>query len=208
MEEVIIFFEWDEGWQTEFLDSYAYAYNVAGQRIMQVDERGRLTTYEYDQAGRLVTAKYPLSTAKGINDLRERLSLGLLPDVSFPGKSRNLKKFFDQLEDVYDEYPELGEEFDSDASTLFSTSDWYEDILGQFEDLSEFSPDYKNLFDFDKKDKGRNNNWNNETDFKWEDDDDNWNNRKGGNAWGKLKSDWWKDFSWGQSFNWKPGKSG
>ena len=195
----------EKGWRTEFLDSYAYAYNEAGQRIMQVDEKGRLTTYEYDTAGRLVTAKYPLSTAKGINDLRERLSLGLLPDVSFPGKSRNLKRFFDQLEDVYDEYPELGTEFDAE--------DWYKDIFGQFEDLSEFFPDYENLFDFDKRDKGRNSSWNDDKDFKWEEDastglSTSWKNRKGGNAWGKLKSGWWKNFEWGKSFNWKPGKSG
>ena len=31
--------------------SFAYLYNKAGQRTAQLDEKGRLTSYEYDQAG-------------------------------------------------------------------------------------------------------------------------------------------------------------
>jgi RHS repeat-associated protein len=66
--------------QDNYLESYAYLYNAAGERINQIDEKGNITTYQYDELGRIKNVYYPFNENKKTEDFRERLYLGLYPD--------------------------------------------------------------------------------------------------------------------------------
>ena len=70
----------ERGARDEQLRSLAYLYNAAGQRSYQVDERGRITAYDYDEVGRLKAVRYPFESDKKLEDFQERLTLGLGPE--------------------------------------------------------------------------------------------------------------------------------
>jgi len=57
----------------------AYVYDPSGKRSYTVDEKGRITAYKYDAAGRLSETLYPFKSGKVATDFAERLSLGYFP---------------------------------------------------------------------------------------------------------------------------------
>ena len=61
------------------LSNEAYVYDPSAKRTYTVDERGRITAYKYDDAGRLAEVLYPFKIGKVASDFDERLSLGLFP---------------------------------------------------------------------------------------------------------------------------------
>ncbi len=68
------------------LSSEAYLYNAAGQRTFTVDQKGKVTAYSYDPAGRLSQVMSPFSDGTKEADFQERLSLGLYPNYLKNGK--------------------------------------------------------------------------------------------------------------------------
>ncbi|HUX39793.1 MAG TPA: RHS repeat-associated core domain-containing protein [Rectinemataceae bacterium] len=61
------------------LSNEAYVYDASGKRTYTVDEKGRITAYRYDDAGRLVEVLYPFKSGKVAADFDERLTMGLFP---------------------------------------------------------------------------------------------------------------------------------
>ena len=64
----------------ESIGSVAYVYNAAGERVFEVNERGEITGYRYDGAGRIEEVYYPLYSKKKLEDFRERVHVGLYPE--------------------------------------------------------------------------------------------------------------------------------
>ncbi|MCK5200968.1 MAG: RHS repeat protein, partial [Spirochaetales bacterium] len=56
------------GKSNETLPAQFYAYNDAGQKILQLDETGRVTAWEYDNAGRLAETSYAFAGGKSVTD--------------------------------------------------------------------------------------------------------------------------------------------
>ncbi|MCG8570009.1 MAG: DUF6531 domain-containing protein, partial [Spirochaetes bacterium] len=71
--------------------SIAYFYNKAGEQTYQLDEKGNITSYTYDNAGRLSDAYYSYFSDKKILDFEERLSLGLFPELITKSSEKDKK---------------------------------------------------------------------------------------------------------------------
>ena len=63
----------------ELIEAKAHLYNRAGQRIYDVDHQGRVSSYRYDQAARLIEASYPQGIRKENIDFETIRSAGLTP---------------------------------------------------------------------------------------------------------------------------------
>jgi YD repeat-containing protein len=113
----------------QYLKSYAYLYNDAGQRTFQIDENGKVTAYSYDEISRIKEVNYPFGSWKKSEDFHERLHFGMFPDFI---TDRNEEKYFDF------DYPRMDPDCDYDdfenslkdhlnaKDTLFSTFRGYD----------------------------------------------------------------------------------
>ncbi|WP_167935782.1 RHS repeat-associated core domain-containing protein [Halothermothrix orenii] len=98
------------GHNQNIIQSYGYVYNARDERVLQVEENGEITAYQYDPAGRLAKVYYPFSDRKKIEDLKERFYYGLLPEWPEPYKyGLNIEEplSWDKENNLYNQLNEL-----------------------------------------------------------------------------------------------------
>ncbi|MCF7915258.1 MAG: hypothetical protein K9L66_08830, partial [Spirochaetaceae bacterium] len=126
------------GKPNEALPARFYAYNDAGQKLLQLDELGRLTSRQYDQAGRLSEASYAFAGGKSVTDFWERIYLGIIPEKLKAGEAQEEEDLLTaELESLAEQNPLLGE-------LGFSSSDYLERLDESYLELAEVFPELKN----------------------------------------------------------------
>ncbi|WP_156104613.1 RHS repeat-associated core domain-containing protein [Spirochaeta lutea] len=67
-------------WAGPKIAGEAYVYDAAGKRTQMIDYQGHVTSYSYDDAGRLETVRYPIDSDKPDHDLEMLEDFGVNPD--------------------------------------------------------------------------------------------------------------------------------
>jgi RHS repeat-associated protein len=110
--------------------SEAFVYNKASEKLFTVDNRGRVTSYSYDNVGRLVEALYPVSSEKIRLDLETMLEAGVVPTGFIRGGDEDWDDFSPNLSIREDNDRNDDEDDDTD-----DTEKSYESILKTHENL-------------------------------------------------------------------------
>ncbi|MCF7949935.1 MAG: RHS repeat-associated core domain-containing protein [Spirochaetia bacterium] len=132
------------------LPSRLYAYNETGQKILQVDELGRLTAWEYDNAGRLSEASYSFAGGKSVADFRERIYLGVIPEEIKNGHHNGHNRDEGWLNGRGSSRYEMGNLFGRNSVLQdlgFSEEDFSSGLEETYNELSDVFPDLKG-FDY------------------------------------------------------------
>ncbi|MCF7914945.1 MAG: hypothetical protein K9L66_07265, partial [Spirochaetaceae bacterium] len=124
------------GKPNEALPARFYAYNEAGQKLLQLDELGRLTSRQYDQAGRLSEASYAFAGGKSVSDFWERIYLGIIPEKLKAGEAQEEETLTSELASLSQQNPLLGE-------LGFSSSEYLESLNESYLELAEVFPELK-----------------------------------------------------------------
>ena len=122
------------GKNNETLPAQFYAYNDAGQKILQLDETGRVTAWEYDNAGRLAEASYAFAGGKSVTDFWERIYLGVIPEDIANGKLSETDTLTAEIETLVNQNPILGE-------LGFTNKDYMKNLDEAYLELSDVFPD-------------------------------------------------------------------
>jgi RHS repeat-associated protein len=128
------------GKSNETMPAQFYAYNDAGQKILQLDETGRVTSWEYDNAGRLAEASYAFAGGKSVTDFWERIYLGVIPEDIANGSLNEADTLTSEIETLVNQNPILGE-------LGFTNKDYMDNLDEAYLELSDVFPDLKK-YDF------------------------------------------------------------
>jgi len=123
----------NEGNRYRDLPARFYSYNDAGQVTLQMDEKGRTSSWEYDNAGRLSKASYAFAGGKSINDFWERTYLGITEKEIKDGYESYQDSHFSFIENLFRNngfYDDFG----------ISEDDYREDLDEAYTELSGVFP--------------------------------------------------------------------
>ncbi len=125
------------GKSNEILPAQFYAYNDARQKVLQLDETGRVTAWEYDNAGRLAESSYAFAGGKSVTDFWERIYLGVIPEDIANGVLNETDTLTAEIETLVNSNPILGE-------LGFTNKNYMENLDEAYLELSSVFPDLKN----------------------------------------------------------------